>query len=104
MIRPSGRPGTGALDLDAVLLRKLLNAALRVDKLSLTGVERMAFRADLHPDVVASRPGHECFPAGAGDRGLLVAGVNALLHRKTTSAPRRASSGGGANCNERDYT
>src|SRR5205807_7747395 len=82
--RPVGVERQTASDLDAVLLGKLLNAALGVDILSLTGVERMALRADLHPDVLAGRPGHERFAAGAGHHGLFVIGMNARSEEHTS--------------------
>src|SRR5260370_87459 len=76
----------GALELDAVLLGKLLDAALGVNELALPGVERVALRADLDPDVLPGGSGHERLPAGARHGRLLVVWVDALLHRRIPSA------------------
>src|SRR5262245_53127753 len=48
----------------------------------------MALRADLEPQLRVRRPGLEGLPAGAGDRDLVVLGVNRALHRTNSPGSR----------------
>ncbi len=63
-----------------VSFRKPFDASGGVDELLVAREERMAFGADLDTDVLFGGTRVDDLPAGAGDRGLFVFGVNFRLH------------------------
>src|SRR5581483_3215034 len=97
--KPIDRSDLGAAS-SSVLLAELVDAARGVDDLLLTGVERMAVRADLDLEVMAKcRARLECVAAGAGDGDLFVirmgGGFHGNAHCKVeglTASLRRPSS------------
>src|SRR2546425_232138 len=93
------------LDLDAVLLGKLLDPSLRVNILPLASVKGMALGADLDPNIGPGGPGGKCLPTRARHRRLLVCGVNALFHRTSPfSAPAAREPRRGMPVQQTEYT
>src|SRR5256712_12448886 len=91
VLQPSARPYSPSSlfllpssllsDLETVLLGELLDAAFGIDELPLPREERMAARANLDTNVLFRGTGHKGRATGAtNDRGLVVLGVDALLH------------------------
>src|SRR5712692_1026743 len=83
---------SNALHLYPVLLRKLLDPAFGINKLPLTGVERVAARTDLDADLFFGRPRQKRVAAGARYRCLVVRRMDSLFHlehlgRRTLQAP-----------------
>src|SRR2546427_3509788 len=85
--RPSFRsslfllPSSLLLDFEAVLFGELLDAAFGIDELPLPREERMAAGTNLDTNVLFRGTGHKGRATGAtNDRGLVVLGVDALLH------------------------
>ena len=63
-----------------VTARELLDTAGGVDELLLASEEGMAGRADANLDVALGGAGVVNGPTSAGDRGLLVIGMNICFH------------------------
>ena len=66
--------------LDAVLLVELIHTAAGVDQLLLAGEEGVALGADFNGDVLLGGTGLDHIAAGAANGGLLVIGMDTLLH------------------------
>jgi hypothetical protein len=75
-----GGTGLRLLALVPVAAPIAIDATGRIDQLLLAGEERVAGRADLHPDLLHGRSGLEHVPADAHDLALMIGGVNLLLH------------------------
>src|SRR2546426_5782041 len=79
-------PSSLSSDFEAVFLGELLDAAFGIDELPLPRKERMAARANLDTNVLFRGTGHKGRATGAtDDRGLVVLGMNALLHLDASS-------------------
>src|SRR5256712_13653338 len=79
-------PSSLLSDCEAVLLGELLDAAFGIDELPLPREERMAAGANLDTNVLFRGTGHKGRATGAtNDRGLVVLGMNALLHLDASS-------------------
>src|SRR2546422_9947054 len=77
-------PSSLSSDFEAVFLGELLDAAFGIDEFSLTREERMAARANLDTNILFGGTGHKGRATGAtDDRGLVVLGMDAFLHRLT---------------------
>src|SRR5262249_51639019 len=88
--------------LPLVFPLEALHATGRIHELLLAGEERMALRADFHPDVRFGRARLDDLPARAGDRRVHVFRMNAHLHGAISSlealslpAPARKSKSAG---------
>ena len=62
------------------LLVELIHAAAGIDKLLLAGIKGVTLGADFDLDVTLCTAGLNDLSAGAPDSGLLVLGMDALLH------------------------
>ena len=60
-------------------LLEAVNTSACINKLLLTGVERMALGADFNSDVLLSGTGLDHITACAGDSGLNVVGMNSFF-------------------------
>jgi len=63
-----------------VTLRKFLDTACGIDELLFAREERVAGRADADPEITPCGASGVGCPAGAGDVGLVVAGMNVSFH------------------------
>ena len=70
--------GTGRLH--AVALLETVHASAVVDQLLLTGVERMALRADIYAQFLLHGARLKGFAANATNDGLAVIGMDLFLH------------------------
>ena len=61
-------------------LLELINASACINKLLLAGEEGMALGTNFHADILLGGAGLDHVTAGTGDGGLLVVGMDALLH------------------------
>ena len=66
---------------NAVFLVELLNTSIGSCSLLLTGVERMALRANFYVDFRLCGAGHESIAAVAGYSCLIVLGMDSFFHR-----------------------
>lgn len=69
--------------LQVELLVELVNASAAVDKLLLTGEERVALGTDLHLYILLCGTGFDHVAAGALDSGGLVIGMDPFFHDVT---------------------
>ena len=72
-------PLTGYL-LQAELLVEAFNTTASVNQLLLAGIERVTLGADFNSDILLSRPGLEHGTTSAANGGLLIIGMDSLLH------------------------
>ena len=72
-------PLTGYL-LQAELLVEAFNTSASVNQLLLAGIERVALGADFNSDILLSRPGLEHGTTSTANGGLLIIGMDSLLH------------------------
>ena len=68
------------IELQAVLLVELIDAAAGINELLLAGVEGVALGADFNGDVLLGAAGLNDGAAGAADGGGLVIGMDSGLH------------------------
>ena len=66
--------------VEAKLLVEAADTATGVHHLLLAGEEGVALGANLHADILLGGASLDHIPAGAGDGGVLVIGMNTLLH------------------------
>ena len=72
-------PLTGYL-LQAELLVEAFNTSASVNQLLLAGIERVTLGADFNSDILLSRPGLEHGTTSTANGGLLIIGMDSLLH------------------------
>jgi hypothetical protein len=72
-------PPTGYL-LQAELLVEAFNTSASVNQLLLAGIERVTLGADFNSDILLSRPGLKHGTTSTANGGLLIIGMDSLLH------------------------
>jgi hypothetical protein len=70
---------TGYL-LQAKLLVEAFNTSASVNQLLLAGIEGVTLGADFNSDILFGRPGLKHGATSAADCGLLIIGMDAILH------------------------
>ena len=70
-------------DIEALL--EAINTSASVNKLLLSGIERMAFGTDINLHLFLCGPGLKCFTAYAANDAFAVLGMNVFLHCCFTS-------------------
>ena len=70
---------TGYL-LQTELLVEAFNTSASVNQLLLAGIERVTLGADFNSDILFGRPGLKHVTTSAADGGLLIIGMDVLLH------------------------
>jgi hypothetical protein len=71
------------LVLDIVLSSETLDPAGRINEFLLAGKERVAGGTNFHFNIPDGRSGLDNIPAGAGDFGHFVSGMNLLSHKNS---------------------
>ena len=72
-------PQAGSL-LQAELSVEAFNTSASVNQLLLTGIEGVALGADFNSDILFGRPGLKHGTTSAADCGLLIIGMDSILH------------------------
>ena len=77
---PRGRPVALRLLFHVEALLETIYTSAGIDELLLAGIERVAFRTDFNTNILTSRSRLNDLAASAGDRRLLVLGMDAFFH------------------------